>query len=204
MHVCCTRATLCSLLTKSASRLPQEEAGSGLGLDLELCLGWNRVWAKESDGDSSTTMLGVTIRQPVCWIQRAAATSLPQAENHKLTKFISYKVTKIKPSAIPPRLLCWTAICSWKQIRSSPNSALRPFLLPVGIQDEVPAPQPSDIPATVFPTSLFPSWALLCLQFACLLQAIVQVDPTPWKAFLFLLLILKDPPQTSSLLRRVP
>jgi len=110
---------------------------------------------------------------------------------------------KIKPTAISPRLLCWTAICSWKQIRSSPNSALRPFLLPVAIQDEVPAPQPSDIPAALSPTALFPSWSLLCPQFACLLQAIVQVDPTPWKAFLFLLLILKDPPQTSCLLRSI-
>ena len=96
-HVCCTRATLRSFLTKPASWLPQEKAGTGLGLDLELCLGWDWVWAKESDGDSGATMLGVTIRHPVCWTQRAAATSLPQAENHKLTKFVSYKATKSNP-----------------------------------------------------------------------------------------------------------
>lgn len=67
MYACVLHgATLCRFLTQSASRLPQEEAGTGLGLDLELRLGWDGVWAKESDADSGTTMLGVTIRQPVC------------------------------------------------------------------------------------------------------------------------------------------
>lgn len=105
MHACHTRVTLHSFLTKSASWLPREEGGTGLRVELELQLVWGRVRAKKSDGDSGATMPSRQSDIQCAEAKRAAASSLPQAENHKLIELVTLQSHKIKPLAIPPRFL---------------------------------------------------------------------------------------------------
>lgn len=98
-----------------------------------------RVWAKESDGDSGATMRSPN-NQTIQWAEAkwSVASSLSQAENHKLTKLISYKATKSNPLPLLPDSSVEQSLGS--ENRSSHPSALRPPLLPVTTQDEVPAP----------------------------------------------------------------